>query len=80
MGRLGSFASLKYLVIIETGSTSFGAYLPDLPGCVAAAETRREVRKLIREGIELHIHALRAAGEPVRAPMSKSELVRIRAA
>ena len=71
---------MEYLVIVEKGKTSFGAYVPDLPGCVAAGESRREVRKLIREGIRLHIQALREAGEPVPAPMSKSEVVKIRAA
>ena len=67
-------------MVVEKGKTSFGAYVPDLPGCVAVGETRREVRKLIREGIQLHIQALREAGEPVPAPVSKSEIVRIRAA
>jgi predicted RNase H-like HicB family nuclease len=71
---------VEYLVVVEKGPSSYGAYVPDLPGCVAAAETRREVRKLIREGIQLHIRALREAGEPVPAPASKSETVRIRAA
>lgn len=71
---------MEYLVIVEKGPSSYGAYAPDLPGCVAAAESRREVRKLIREGVQLHIQALREAGEPVPAPASKSETVRIRAA
>ena len=53
---------MEYLVVIEKGETSYGAYVPDLPGCVAVGETRREVLKLIREGIELHIEALREAG------------------
>lgn len=71
---------MEYLVVVEKGKTSFGAYVPDLPGCVAAGESRREVRKLIREGIRLHIQAMRQAGEPVPAPTSKSEVVKIRAA
>ena len=71
---------MEYLVVVEKGKSSYGAYVPDLPGCVAAAETRREVRRLIREGIALHIQALRDAGESVPTPMSKSEIVRIRAA
>jgi len=71
---------VEYLVVVEKGKSSYGAYVPDLPGCVAAAETRREVRRLIREGIALHIQALRDAGESVPTPMSKSEIVRIRAA
>jgi predicted RNase H-like HicB family nuclease len=50
--------------------TSYGAYVPDLPASVAVGETRREVLKLIREGIEPHIEALREAGEPVPPPTS----------
>lgn len=71
---------MEYLVVVEKGESTYGAWVPDLPGCVAAATTRREVRKLIREGIALHIQALRASGEPVPVPASKSEIVRIRAA
>jgi len=47
---------------------------------VAVGGSRREVRKLIREGIQLHIQALREAGDSVPAPLSKSELVKVRAA
>ncbi len=71
---------MEYLVVVEKGESSFGAFVPDLPGCAAVAETRREVLKLIREGIALHIEALRDAGEPVPPPASKGEVVRIRAA
>jgi predicted RNase H-like HicB family nuclease len=46
---------LEYLVVVEKGKSSYGAYVPDLPGCVAVGETRRDVRKLIREGIQIHI-------------------------
>jgi predicted RNase H-like HicB family nuclease len=71
---------VEYLVVVEKGEASYGAYVPDLPGCVAVAETRREVMKLIREGIKLHIEALREAGDAVPAPTSKSEVVKVRAA
>ena len=71
---------MEYLVVVEKGGSSFGAYVPDLPGCVAVGETRREVLKLIREGIALHIEALRDAGEPIPPPASKSEIVKVRAA
>ncbi len=71
---------MEYLVVVEKGKTSYGAYVPDLPGCVAVAETRREVLKLIREGITLHIEALRDAGEAVPPPISKSQVVKVRAA
>jgi predicted RNase H-like HicB family nuclease len=71
---------MEYLVVIEKGEKSYGAYVPDLPGCVAVGETRREVLKLIREGIQLHIQAMREAGETIPTPTSKSEVIKIRAA
>jgi predicted RNase H-like HicB family nuclease len=71
---------MEYLVVIEKGEKSYGAYVPDLPGCVAVGETRREVLKLIREGIELHIEAMREAGETIPPATSKSEVIKIRAA
>lgn len=68
---------MEYLVILERGDTSFGAYVPDLPGCVAVGETRDETMQLIREAIELHIESLREAGEPVPAPHSSVETVAV---
>jgi predicted RNase H-like HicB family nuclease len=46
---------MQYVVIIESGDNSFGAYVPDLPGCVAVAETRTEVLDLIAEAIKFHL-------------------------
>lgn len=71
---------MEYLVVVEKGRSSYGAYVPDLPGCVAAGETRREVLKLIREAVRLHIEALRESGQSVPEPTSKSDVVRVRAA
>jgi predicted RNase H-like HicB family nuclease len=71
---------MEYLVVVEKGKSNYGAHVPDLPGCIAAGETRREVLKLIREAIQLHIEALRESGQPVPEPNSKSEVVKVRAA
>lgn len=71
---------MKYLVVIEKGPQSFGAHVPDLPGCVAAADTRDEVVSLIKEAIELHIEGLKAAGEDVPAPHSEARIVEVTAA
>lgn len=49
---------MRYVVIVEEGKSSFGAYVPDLPGCVAVAETKTEVLKLIQEAIEFHLEGL----------------------
>jgi predicted RNase H-like HicB family nuclease len=64
---------MKYAVVIEEGPTSFGAYVPDLPGCIAVAETLAEVQRLIREAIEFHIEGLREHGDPV--PPATSTMV-----
>ena len=66
---------MRYAVVIEKGETSYGAYVPDLPGCVAAAETKEEVEQLIREAIQFHIEGLREEGLPVPEPSSFFEYV-----
>ena len=71
---------MEFLVIVEKGKSSYGAYVPDLPGCVAVGESRRRVMQLIRKGIPLHIRAMRKAGEPIPVPSTKSEVVKVRAA
>jgi predicted RNase H-like HicB family nuclease len=71
---------MKYLCVVEKGEKGFGAYVPDLPGCVAAADTREEVVRLIREAIEFHIEGLKKSGDPVPEPVSRSELVEVHAA
>jgi len=71
---------MKYLVIIEKGPTSFGAYVPDLPGCVAVGESEDEVRQLIREAIDLHLEDLRDKGEPIPPPSAAGEYVEARVA
>ncbi|HSG65722.1 MAG TPA: type II toxin-antitoxin system HicB family antitoxin [Gammaproteobacteria bacterium] len=68
---------MRYLVVVEQGETSFGAYVPDLPGCIAAAETKDEVLRLVREAIEFHLEGLREEGAPIPAPHSTSELVEV---
>ena len=65
--------------VIEQGPDSFGAYVPDLPGCIAAAETREEVLRLIREAIEFHLEGLKDEGVSLPQPHSFSEFVEVRA-
>lgn len=71
---------MKYMVVIEKGVASYGAHVPDLPGCIAVGQSREEVLGLIREAIELHIEGLKEAGEPVPMPSSVSEYVSVDAA
>jgi predicted RNase H-like HicB family nuclease len=68
---------MRYAIVVERGPTSYGAYVPDLPGCVAAGETRDEAVRLIREAIEFHIEEMQAEGLPVPEPSSSAEYVEI---
>jgi predicted RNase H-like HicB family nuclease len=70
----------RYVVVIEHGDTSWGAHVPDLPGCAAVGETREEVVRLIREAISLHIEELGREGLPVPRPTSEGEFVDVEAA
>ena len=71
---------MKYAVVIEKGPTSYGATDPDLPGCVAVAETLEEVETLIREAIDFHIDGLRQDGLSVPPPTTICEYVETQAA
>ncbi len=71
---------MKYAVMIEKGPTSYGATVPDLPGCVAVAETLDEVESLIREAIDFHIEGLRNDGLPIPPPTTICEYVETQAA
>lgn len=70
---------MQYTVIIEKGENSFGAYVPDLPGCVAVSETREEVLRLIQEAIEFHLEGIKEGGLAIPEPTSTSELVEVMA-
>ena len=61
---------MKYAVVIERGPLSYGAHVPDLPGSVAAGETKAEVLVLIREAIELYLEALEEDGETIPSPQA----------
>lgn len=61
---------MKYTVIIEKGPTSYGAYIPDLPGCVAVGDTREEVIDLITEGAVYHLELMAEHGETIPEPLN----------
>lgn len=71
---------MRYMVVLEKGDTSWGAHVPDLPGCIAVGETKEEVIRLIREAMALHVGALREDGLAVPPPSSESEFIEVEAA
>jgi len=70
---------MRYAIVIEKGEGNYGAYVPDLPGCVAAGETVAETEQLIREAIEFHLEGMRADGLPIPEPSSRVEYVEVAA-
>jgi predicted RNase H-like HicB family nuclease len=68
---------MDYIVVVEKSETGFGAYLPDLPGCVAVGETREETLQLIREAVDFNIESLRENGEPVPSPSATAEKIAV---
>lgn len=66
---------MRYTVIYEQGPKSWGAYVPDLPGCVAVGDSKDEVAKLIKEAIEFHLEGMKKDKEPIPEPSSFAEVV-----
>ena len=66
---------MRYAIVIEKGPTSYGAFVPDLPGCVAVTKTAIEVKQLIAEAVSLHLEGLREDGLPGPQPESECEYV-----
>jgi predicted RNase H-like HicB family nuclease len=69
--------SKRYAILIERTKTGYSAHVPDLPGCVAAGETRRQTLRLMREAIEFHLEGMRLHGESIPEPSSMCEYVEV---
>lgn len=70
---------MRYAIIIEKTENNYGAWAPDLPGCVAVGDTVEEVEQLMREAIELHLAGMREDGDPIPAPSVKVNYVDVAA-
>ncbi len=68
---------MRYAVIIEKSQTGYGAYVPDLPGCIAVGETLSETEKLIRESVEIHLDGLREDGVSPPEPTAVAQYVEV---
>jgi len=68
---------MMYTVIYEKGTTSWGAYVPDLPGVIAVGDSRDEVEQLIQEAVEFHLDGMREEGISIPPPSSFAGVVEI---
>jgi predicted RNase H-like HicB family nuclease len=69
----------RYAVVFEKAENNWGAYIPDLPGCVTTGKTLEETKLNIREAIALHLEAMREVGEPIPEPTSDVDFVELQA-
>jgi len=68
----------RFLVLIEKGETSFGAYSPDVPGCVAVGDSEEEVLHLMEEALQAHLELMAQDGEPLPgAGLVRAEFVEV---
>ena len=71
---------MTYAIVIERTLRGYSAYVPDLPGCVAAADSQEETEKLIGEAVAYHLESLRERGNPIPEPQTSVTLVEVPAA
>lgn len=62
---------IEFTVIYEKGETNWGAYIPDLPGCVSIGDSFLEVQENIKEAIALYLEVLQEDGQPIPQPSSQ---------
>jgi len=70
---------MRYAIVIEKADNNYSAYVPDLPGCIAAGDTIAEVQQLIREAIEFHLDGMREDGVPIPPPSSQVDYIEVAA-
>jgi predicted RNase H-like HicB family nuclease len=70
---------LKFTVVIERSATGYGAYVPDLPGCVATGETESQVCERIQTAVEIHLRSMRQDGDPIPQPTSTAATIEVAA-
>ena len=66
---------MKYLIVIEKAGRNYSAYVPDLPGCVAAGKTAAAAQAAIRTAVAFHVEGLREDGLPIPRATAKSARV-----
>lgn len=76
-GRTQAAIAMKYAVIYEKSTTGYSAYIPDLPGCVAAAATLEEAEQLIRDAVAMHLEGMREDGDAIPEPSTVADYVTV---
>ncbi|MCX7032400.1 MAG: type II toxin-antitoxin system HicB family antitoxin [Arenimonas sp.] len=70
---------MRYAIVIDKTDNNYGAWAPDLPGCVAVGDTVEEVQRLMQEAIEMHLAGMREDGDPIPPPVAQVQYVDVAA-
>lgn len=70
---------MRYAIVIEKSDNNYGAWVPDLPGCVATGKTVDVVQKRIQEAVEMHLAGMREDGDPIPQPTARVDYVDVAA-
>jgi len=69
---------MKYAIVIEKApGSNYSAYAPDLPGCVATADTVEEIKRLMQEGIEFHLEGMRQDNSSIPEPTTEVDYAEV---
>ena len=70
---------MRYAIVIERTDANYGAYVLDLPGCIATGDSVEDVERNIRSAIEMHLAGMREDGQPIPPPATQVEYVDVAA-
>ena len=69
--------ALRYAVVFERSPDGYGAFVPDLPGCVSVGDTLEDAQQNIREAIEGHLSVMREFGDQIPPPTTLTQYVEV---
>ena len=59
----------RFIVVIEKGESNYGAFSPDVLGCIAVGDTVEETLHLFQEALQGHLKCMAEDGDPL--PLAK---------
>ena len=70
---------MRYAIVIEKAGANYGAYVPDLPGCIATGGTVAQTEAAIRAAIAMHIEGMQEDGLPIPPAAARARYVEVKA-
>ena len=61
-------AKYQFPVVVEKGETNYGAYLPDIDGCIAVGSTPQEALERMKAALKKHLQAMVRDHDPIPEP------------